>query len=116
MFTIFIPVPLPPTLLYARIDSNSITVLYKQPNNYASSYNISHYIIQVRPVSANSTGIPVYHSYTNMGVELQNNTIEDLIPDTLYEVVIASESHVGMGRFSVNHLLVLTTSFGKFIQ
>ena len=70
----------------------------------------------MRPVSANSTGIPVYHSYTNTGIELQNKTIEDLMPDTLYEVVIASESHVGMGRFSVNHLLVLTTSFGKFIQ
>lgn len=105
-------VPLPPTLLSAELDSDSITVTWKQPID-ASSHKISCYVVKVRPVTADSTTI--YVSYPDTGDELYKRTIENLMSDTLYEIMVASESSVGMGSFSVDHLLALTTSFGKFI-
>ena len=62
------------------------------------------------------TGSTTILSYTNTGDELQVETIEKLMPDTLYEILVASENSIGMGSFSEDHLLAVTTSFGKPIE
>jgi len=48
-------------------------------------------------------------------MSLQSGVITDLMPDTLYKVLMASENRVGMGNFSTDYLLVSKTSFSKFI-
>lgn len=76
-------------------------------------YEISHYVVKVKqPMTGSTTILP----YTNTGDELQVETIEKLMPDTLYEILVASENSVGMGSFSEDHLLAVTTSFGKPIE
>ena len=85
---------------------------WKQPVN-ASTYEIWHYVVKVKQVTTSSTTILPYN---NTGDKVQVETIEKLMPDTLYEILVASENSVGMGGFSEDHLLVVTTSFGRLIE
>lgn len=85
---------------------------WKQPVD-APSHAISHYVVKVKQVTTSSTTIL---PYTNTGDDIQTGTIEKLMPDTLYKILVASENSVGMGGFSEDHLLAVTTSFGKLIE